>query len=137
MRDLPLAEARRQISAARLYLRDKTGPFLVAGERAVDVPVQVLRIADAALLGLPLEPTTNVGLDWRARAERSLRFASVAGIANGWLRYLPHPKDLAHLHAAEHYEVLQSFFAPGACESLLDCGEQLLNSLLTPPAPFS
>ncbi len=89
----------------------------------------MLRIGDAALLGLPLEPTTNVGLDWQARATRRLPLAAVAGIANGWLRYLPHPDDLAHPRADEHYEVLMSTFAPGACERLLQEGEQLLAAI--------
>ena len=133
MRELPLAEARRRLSLARLYLRDKTGPFFLGGRRKLDVEVQVLRIDGGALLGLPLEPTTNVGLDWRARASRLLPVAGVAGIANGWLRYLPHADDLAHPRANEHYEVLQSTFAPGACERLLETGESLLRGLLDDP----
>ena len=43
----------------------------------------------------------------------------MVGIGNGWLRYLPHASDLAHPLAHQHYEVLQSLFAPGACEALL------------------
>ncbi len=129
VRNLPLAETRRRLSLARLYLRDKTAPFLVGGGREFEVEAQVMRIGDAALLALPLEPTTNVGLDWRTRAARALPFAGVAGIANGWLQYLPHPDDLAHPRANEHYEVLQSTFAPGACERLLDAGEALLATL--------
>ena len=128
-RTLLPTEARRRISRARLYLRDKTAPFFVGGRRQLDVEVQVLRIGDAALLGLPLEPTTNVGLDWQARATRRLPLAAVAGIANGWLRYLPHPDDLAHPRADEHYEVLMSTFAPGACERLLQEGEELLAAI--------
>jgi hypothetical protein len=125
----PLAEARRLLSLARLYLRDKTGPYLVGGKRELDVEVQVLRIGDLALLGVPLEPTTRVGQDWQARVAARLPHASVAGIANGWLRYLPHADDFAHPRAAEHYEVLQSTFVPGACEKLLARGEALLAEL--------
>ena len=53
----------------------------------------------------------------------------MAGIANGWLRYLPHPDDLAHPRAHHHYEVLSSMVAPGACETLLGAGEELLEKL--------
>jgi hypothetical protein len=128
-RELPLAEARRRLSLARLYVRDRAGPFFVGGEREVDVEVQVLRIGDTALLALPLEPTTNVGLDWSRRAAGRVAQAGVCGIANGWLRYLPHADDFAHPRAGEHYEVLMSTFAPGACERLLGAGEELLRTL--------
>ena len=51
------------------------------------------------------------------------------GIANGWLRYLPHAADLSHPHAHQHYEVLQSLLAPGACEALLEAGPTLAREL--------
>ena len=126
---LPLAEARALLSETRLYVRDKTAPFFCRGEREASVEAQVLRIGDAVLLGLPVEPTTQVGLDWKARMRARFPHSCVAGIANGWLRYLPHPDDLAHPRAHEHYEVLESILAPGACEALLACGEKLAASL--------
>ena len=127
-RDLPIAEARERIAQVRLYIRDKTSSFFVGGGRELDLEVQVLCIGRAVLLGLPLEPTTAVGLDWRDRIG-SGRFGAVIGIANGWLRYLPHATDLAHPLAQQHYEVLQSLLAPGACEALLDAGESLAREL--------
>lgn len=127
-RDLPVAEARERIAQVRLYIRDKTSPFFVGNRRELDVELQVLRIGCVFLLGLPLEPTTAVGLDWRARIGPE-RLGLVVGIANGWLRYLPHPSDLAHPRAHQHYEVLQSTFAPGACEALLDAGAKLVAEL--------
>ncbi len=128
VRDMPVAEAREQIARARLYVRDKTAPFFVSGRREIDVEVQVLRVGDTAILALPVEPTTEVGLDWRHRTS-GRAIGVVAGIANGWLRYLPHPKDLAQPQAHYRYEVLSSILAPGACEALLDAGEQLLTSI--------
>ncbi|MEX2204800.1 MAG: neutral/alkaline non-lysosomal ceramidase N-terminal domain-containing protein [Myxococcota bacterium] len=127
-RDLPAAEARHRIAQVRLYIRDKTSSFFVGGRRELDVEVQVLRIGRAVLLGLPLEPTTAVGLDWRHRIGPG-GIGAVIGIANGWLRYLPHATDLAHPRAQQHYEVLQSLLAPGACEALLDAGESLAREL--------
>jgi len=128
-RDLPIAEARERIAQVRLYIRDKTSPFFVGKRRDLDVEVQVLRIGRAVLLGLPLEPTTQVGFDWRDRIGPT-HHGAVIGIANGWLRYLPHAADLSHPHAHWHYEVLQSLFAPGACEALLSAGEELARELL-------
>jgi hypothetical protein len=127
-RDLPIAEARQRIAQVRLYIRDKTSPFFVGKRRSLDVEVQVLRIGRAVLLGLPLEPTTAVGLDWQERIGAT-GLGAVIGIANGWLRYLPHASDLSHPDARCHYEVLQSLLAPGACESLLSAGEVLAREL--------
>ena len=127
-RDLPIAEARERIAQVRLYIRDKTSSFFVRNRRELDVEVQVLRIGRAFLLGLPLEPTTQVGFDWRDRIGPG-RIGAVIGIANGWLRYLPHAADLSHPRAHWHYEVLQSLLAPGACEALLGAGEELARAL--------
>lgn len=126
---LPMARARELLSLTRLYLRDKSAPFFAGGERQADVEVQVLRIGDAILLGLPVEPTTNVGLDWKRRMRGRFARAGVVGIANGWLRYLPHADDLAHPDARLHYEVLESILAPGASERLLEAGERLAGAL--------
>ncbi|MFQ5697378.1 MAG: neutral/alkaline non-lysosomal ceramidase N-terminal domain-containing protein [Myxococcota bacterium] len=130
-RDLPLAQAREAIARARLYFRDRTGPRLTGGKRRVGVEVQSLRIGEGALLALPVEPTTEVGLDWAARAQRLGQRGRVAGIGNGWLRYLPHPRDLAEPFAHHRYEVLMSLLAPPACEQILDLGERLLRDLLS------
>jgi hypothetical protein len=127
-RDLPIAEARERIAAVRTYIRDRTAPYFVGNRRQAEVEVQLLAVGRARLLALPLEPTSAVGLDWRARlGARGLGL--VIGIGNGWLRYLPHASDLAHPLAHQHYEVLQSLFAPGACEALLGAGHALAREL--------
>jgi hypothetical protein len=128
--NLPPTEAREWIARARLYLRDRTARFWTGGEPEVEVEAQLLRIGDAALLGLPLEPTTAVGLDWKRRVRLRIGVAALAGIANGWLRYLPHPEDLADPLAHQRYEILESLLAPPACERLLALGEELLAEAL-------
>jgi hypothetical protein len=127
-RGLPAAAAREQIARIRSYLRDRYAPHFAGGARELDVEVQVLAIGRARLLALPLEPTSAVGLDWRTRVPAG-RLGLVVGIANGWLRYLPHASDLAHPHAHQHYEVLQSLLAPGAAEALLERGAKLAREL--------
>jgi hypothetical protein len=129
-RELPPSAARELISRARLYVRDRTVPRWLDGRRRVEVEVQVLAVAGVALLGLPLEPTTDVGLDWKSRAAGGC----VAGIANGWLRYLPHRRDLEEPLAHQRYEILSSLFEPDACERLLAEGERLRASLSDRPA---
>ncbi len=125
-RRLPPSEAREWISRARLYLRDRTARHWIEGAAEVEVEAQLLRIGPAALLALPLEPTTAVGLDWKRRTRGTAPFSTIAGIGNGWLRYLPHPDDLADPLANQRYEILSSLLEPGACEELLGAGEALL-----------
>jgi hypothetical protein len=124
---LPPSEAREWIARSRLYVRDRTARRWAEGASRLDVETQLVRIGDAALLGLPVEPTTAVGLDWKRRARKHVPLAGVAGIANGWLRYLPHPDDLADPLAHQRYEILQSLLVPSACERLLALGEELLD----------
>ena len=129
---LPRDQARPRIAAARVYLRDRTAPRF-AGGLAPAVAVQVLRLGDAWLLGLPLEATVDVGLDWKAR----LRGApgALVSIANGWLRYLPHPRNFAEPEAEQKYEILMSTFVPDAAARLLDAGEAL-RARLAGATPF-
>jgi hypothetical protein len=123
---LPRDAARPRIAAARAYLRDRTAPRF-AGGLAPEVGVQVVRLGDAWLLGLPLEATVDVGLDWKRRLGGAA--GAVVSIANGWLRYLPHPNDFAEPGAGEKYEVLMSTFVPDAATRLLDAGAGLRTAL--------
>jgi hypothetical protein len=125
---LPEAARREARARVRRYLRDRTARRFAFGERP-EVEVQVLRLGAARLLALPLEPTVAVGLDWKARAGTS--DAAVLGIANGWMRYLPHARDLEAPGAEVAYEVLQSTFGPDAAARLLEAGEELLRRLET------
>jgi len=49
----------------------------------------------------------------------------VVSIANGWLRYLPHPRNFAEPDAEHAYEVLMSTFGPDAATHLLDAADAL------------
>jgi hypothetical protein len=125
--DLSAEERRERIAKLRLYLRDRTAPRFAFGSEP-DVEVQVLRIGDAHLLGLPLEPTVDVGLDWKRRVRS--QHAGVVGIANGWLRYLPHSRNFEEALAHQKYEILQSTLVPDASDRLLAEAERL-DRLLT------
>ncbi len=50
----------------------------------------------------------------------------ILACTNGWLRYMPHPNDLAHPESHLHYEVLSSLLAPSACPTLLNAAERVL-----------
>lgn len=119
-------ERRERIARVRLYLRDRTA-HRFAFAKEPEVEVQVLRVGDALLLALPLEPTVDVGLEWKRRAPTS--HASVLGIANGWMRYLPHEKNFEEPDAHMKYEILQSTLVPDASTRLLDAAETLARGL--------
>ncbi len=122
----PVDERRERLARLRAHLRDRTAARFAFSDRP-EVLVQVLRAGDALLLGLPLEPTVDVGLDWKRRAPA--RHAAVVGIANGWMRYLPHPRNFAEPGAHQKYEILQSTFVADAAERLLERAEALARSL--------
>ena len=123
---LEAGERRERIARVRRHLRDRTAPRF-AFARVPEVETQVLRLGDALLLGLPLEPTVDVGLDWKARIAPSP--GAVLGIANGWMRYLPHPRNFAEPDAHMKYEILQSTLVPDAAALLLDAGQGLAKEL--------
>jgi hypothetical protein len=125
-RHLPRDEARRRIAVARRYLRDRTARAF-AGGLAPEVAVQVLRLGPAWLLALPLEATVEVGLEWKRR--RGGAPGAIVSIANGWLRYLPHPRDFAEPDADLRYEVAMSTFEPDAALRLLEAGARLRDRL--------
>jgi hypothetical protein len=119
---LPPEERRERIARVRTYLRGRMAPRFAGGAEA-EVEVQVLRLGDAQLAALPLEATTEVGLDWKARTGSP--HAALLSIANGWLRYLPHASRVGAPGAHRHYEVLMSTFQADSSTLLLDEAERL------------
>jgi hypothetical protein len=116
-------EARPRIAAVRRYLRDRTAPHF-AGGLAPEVPLQLVRLGPAAFVALPAEATVDVGRDWKARLGGAP--AAVLSIANGWLRYLPHPRNFAEPDADQRYEIAMSTFTPDAATRLLDAAQSLM-----------
>jgi hypothetical protein len=119
---LPPEQRRERIACVRTYLRGHLAPRFAGGPEA-DVEVQVLRVGELHLAALPLEATTEVGLDWQQRM--GSRNAALLSIANGWLRYLPHTRSFREPGARRHYEVLMSTFEADAAALLLDEAERL------------
>jgi hypothetical protein len=125
-RALPLDERRARVAQVRLALRDRQSAWF-AGGLAADVEIQVLRMGPLWLLALPMEPTAEVGLDWKKRAEgvRGEGAVGMLAIANGWLRYLPHGRSFSDARASQGYDVLTSTFEPDSAARLLAAGEEL------------
>ena len=59
----------------------------------------------------------------------ALTVARGSGIANGWLRYLPHERNFAEPNAEQKYEILQSTLHPAAATRLLERAAALLQEL--------
>lgn len=129
-RALPPEECRARRARARRYLRDRTAARFAGGTHP-EVEAQVVRLGDALVLGLPLEATVAVGLAWRERIESP--FACVLSIANGWLRYLPHPDEFDEPGSERAYEILMSTFEPDAARRLLASGVQLAAEIPASP----
>ena len=126
-RRLPRDEARRRIATARSYLRDRTASRF-AGGVTPSVGVQVLRLGPAWLLAVPAEATVDVGFDWKSRLDGAP--GAVLSIANGWFRYLPHPRNFAEPDAELRYEIAMSTFVPDAATRMLDAGTKLRARLI-------
>lgn len=114
-------DRRERLARVRLFVRDRTAAR-VAGGRRPEVAVRLLRLGDAAWLGLPAEATAELGLAWKSGRPPGSALVSNVG---GWLRYLPHPDRFAAAHAHHHYEVLMSTFEPPAGLRLLQAGAAL------------
>jgi hypothetical protein len=125
-RGFPAEEARERSARVRLYLRDRTAPRFAGGRRP-QVEVQLLRLGELWLLGVPAEPTVDVGWDWSRRMGDAP--AALVSIANGWLRYLPHPANFSEPDGDRAYEVLMSTLVPDAAARILDAGERLRERL--------
>ncbi len=125
-RDFPPEERRQRRARVRRYLRDRTAARFAGGTHP-EVEAQVVRLGDALILALPLEATVGVGLAWRERIGSP--YACVLSIANGWLRYLPHPDEFDESGGSRAYEVLMSTFEPEAALRLLSSGVQLAAEL--------
>jgi neutral ceramidase len=88
--------------------------------------VQAMRIGDVALVGVPAEFFTQLGLDIKNRSP--FRFTYVAELANDWIGYLPDATG----HKLGGYQVwtgYHSYAEPGTGERLVDDAVALLKEL--------
>jgi hypothetical protein len=79
--------------------------------------LQVLRVGDVALVGVPAEYFTQLGLDIKNRSP--FRYTYIAGLANDWIGYLPN----LEAHKLGGYQVwtgYHSYAEPGTGERIAD-----------------
>ncbi len=88
--------------------------------------VQAIRIGDVALIGVPAEYFTQLGLDIKNRSP--FRHTYVAELANDWIGYLPNREG----HKLGGYQVwtgFHSYAEPGTGERIADLAVELLREL--------
>jgi neutral ceramidase len=88
--------------------------------------VQVLRLGDVAIVGVPAEYFTQLGLDIKNRSP--FRYTYVAELANDWIGYLPNYEG----HKLGGYQVwtgYHSYAEPGTGEKIADLAVAMLKEL--------
>jgi hypothetical protein len=89
--------------------------------------VQAMRIGDLAIVGVPAEYFTQLGLDIKNRSP--FRYTYIAELANDWIGYLPNAEG----HKLGGYQVwtgFHSYAEPGTGERIADQAVALLKELV-------
>ena len=88
--------------------------------------IQAIRLGDVAVVGVPAEFFTSLGMDLKRRSP--LPHTVIAELSNDWIGYLPDREA----HALGGYQVwtgLHSYAEPGTGERLVDEAVQMLREL--------
>jgi len=88
--------------------------------------IQVLRIGDVAIVGVPAEFFTKLGLDIKNRSP--FRYTYVAELANDWIGYLP-DLDAHKLGGYQTWTGYHSYAEPGTGERIVDQAVEMLKEL--------
>jgi hypothetical protein len=88
--------------------------------------LQALLIGDVAIVGVPAEYFTKLGLDIKNRSP--FRYTYIAELANDWIGYLP-DLDAHKLGGYQVWTGLHSHAEPGTGERIVDEAVKMLNEL--------
>jgi putative membrane-bound dehydrogenase-like protein len=91
--------------------------------------VQALRIGDVAIVGVPAEYFTVLGVDIKKRS--AFKFTYVAELANDWVGYLPNREGM-QLGGYQTWMGLHSYAEEGTGERIADLAVDLLHELAEP-----
>ena len=113
-------------SKERIYLERLTK--LKEGPESIDARLQVLKIGDLSISGIPFETFVEIGLELKSRTPFSQTFT--VELANGWYGYLPTPEQ----HARGGYETwigtnfVQQDASPKIVDALLKMSNELMQA---------
>jgi neutral ceramidase len=93
--------------------------------------LQVMAIGDVAIVGVPGEFFTKLGLDIKNRSP--FRHTYIAELANDWIGYLP-DRDAHKLGGYQCWTGLHSYAEPGTGERIVDEAVDMLLELAAPGA---
>jgi neutral ceramidase len=125
-RNLPEEEMRRLMSAVCRYFVLLNCIFNPAMHQPAVVPVQLIKLGDYSILALPGEVLAEAAMEWQESAGST---AYIAGLANGYLGYLPHGSNFHEPGWEDKYETIMSALEPGAMELILAEAKRLLTLL--------
>jgi hypothetical protein len=112
-----------QISAVFRNMRKELAPQ--QGQER-ETWLQVMQIGDIAIVGVPAELFTQLGLDIKNRSP--FRYTYVAELANDWIGYIPN-REGHKLGGYQCWTGLHSFAEPGTGERIVDEVVDMLKSL--------
>ncbi|PIU66588.1 MAG: hypothetical protein COS85_04315 [Armatimonadetes bacterium CG07_land_8_20_14_0_80_59_28] len=121
------AETRERL-AGEIGLLDERMARVREGDDPVDAEVQVFRIGDAALVGVPAEPFCQMGLAIKQFPEASISLC--LGYANDYLGYVA-PQSEWDRGGYEVSVGMWSILAPEACDQLLEAAKQEVKTLFS------
>jgi hypothetical protein len=88
--------------------------------------LQVMRIGDVAIVGVPAEFFTQLGLDIKNRSP--FRYTYVAELANDWIGYIPN-REGHKLGGYQCWTGFHSYAEPGTGERIVDATIEMLKEL--------
>ena len=91
--------------------------------------LQVMLIGDVAIVGVPAEFFTKLGLDIKNRS--LIRYTYIAELANDWIGYLP-DLDAHKLGGYQVWTGYHSYAEPGTGERMVEEAVNMLNQLTKP-----
>jgi neutral ceramidase len=91
--------------------------------------LQVMLIGDVAIVGVPAEFFTKLGLDIKNRSP--FRYTYIAELANDWIGYLP-DLDAHKLGGYQVWTGYHSYAEPGTGERMVEEAVKMLNQLTKP-----
>lgn len=94
--------------------------------------IQVLRIGDVAIVGVPAEFFTTLGQEIKRRSP--YRYTYIAELANDWIGYLPDRRG-HELGGYQTWTGLHSYAEPGTGEAVVDQAVSMLQDLHARTAP--